>query len=342
MSHDKEFIKILKGLDTELLINNLEITHELLSELEKSDKAYFKIEERIKLYQAELQIRKYFEGYYVPLSTEITVIEIPIGKYVAILTEKINFSENISIYQDIVDSFKEKNFDEIILCAVKGTDFIIDIRTLLSEDSKFSFGRLNLLSGFQPDYQRISEVPHLFWNYILSESNAFNLLREITSAFLSFFSAEKIENSIKEGYCNIWQESPRLNVYLPKVESEIKYISFRIVVQVYVQDKNETTWYIFNIDKNSLQLRIAEKGFYFDLDKPYFSANIFEDYNTLLKTDLFNKPNIEWIRQQFVSAFSNPFPDLNYKIDPTKPMIHVLEFSFETIDCKPWNEDYKS
>jgi hypothetical protein len=333
----KEFIEKLKNTSKEELIYLLDLEREILSETDESDVTYKLFQERILLYQEELSIRDFFLGKNKELSTKLTVVELSTLEYQSILYQKVKYDKNSSLYNLIIESQRSNPSNEIILCAIKNNDTIIDLNTLISNDVRFSFKKLASLNGIYPEYNNISELPHLFWNYILKKSELFHLFKEISSALLDFFNKEKINDSIKEGLIyHKWDEVVSLRGYLENVETENKFINFSLEVQIYNHTDQVTKWYCFNLDKRYVKYMLGDEGSSFDL-KSEKSINLFEDYNSLFSNEL-SLGEIDRIIQAFKYAFTFPLPNSRYHVDLKKDFIHVLNFNFDLEECNSWTK----
>ena len=338
-----EFRDRLKQFDNHNLVDYLEIDRELLSEMDENDPLKFHFEWRIKLYQAELQIRKYFNDYTFKYSTELCVIEITVENYIYLLQLKSEFDCK-SLNEKIIDSLSTVDRDEVILCAVKGTEIIIDIKTLMSKEEKFSYKNLSywLNSYIKPDYQEISELPHLFWNYILEESNIFMLFREVGAAFLTFFDSKKIEKSQYAGSIyNTWGEEFSMQQYMSGSIAEKKFIDLYLEIITYNSDTEESKWYIFELNSRKIMIRIGDVGVSYELGDPYLNFDIINDYKLLLNSEKLNPDNIKSAVAQFIYSFSLLLPSTSYKSTIEKEIIHVLKYKFLLIEPKPKYESPK-
>lgn len=332
MDKYKEFKDRLKQFDNQTLVDNLEIDRELLSEMDENDTLKFYFERRIKLYQAELQIRKYFDDYTYKYSPELSVIELTVENYINLLQLKSEFDCK-SLNEEIIDSLSTVNRDEIILCAVKGTDIIIDIKTLMSKEEKFSYKNLSywLNSYIKPDYQEISELPHLFWNYILEESNIFKLFREVGAAFCTFFNEEKIKDNIRAGSdYTTWEEVSSLYEYLQNGTKENKFIDFHILILTDKQETPEPKWYEFTLNSEKIELRLGVVGYGYT--EPFLSHRILLDYDLLMNNQ---KIDVEEIKKVFVRCFSTLLPTTNINSKIEKEFIHYVNYKFNLLEPKP-------
>ena len=332
MDKYKEFKDRLKQFDNQTLVDNLEIDRELLSEMDENDTLKFYFERRIKLYQAELQIRKYFDDYTYKYSPELSVIELTVENYINLLQLKSEFDCK-SLNEEIIDSLSTVNRDEIILCAVKGTDIIIDIKTLMSKEEKFSYKNLSywLNSYIKPDYQEISELPHLFWNYILEESNILKLFREVGAAFCTFFNEEKIKDNIRAGSdYTTWEEVSSLYEYLQNGTKENKFIDFHILILTDKQETPEPKWYEFTLNSEKIELRLGVVGYGYT--EPFLSHRILLDYDLLMNNQ---KIDVEEIKKVFVRCFSTLLPTTNINSKIEKEFIHYVNYKFNLLEPKP-------
>lgn len=336
MKDKNEFLKYLKTSSKDDLIYLLNLEREILSEIDESDPTFNLFKERIHLYQVELENRTYFEGINNIESNDLKVIEITIGTYCTMLKNKIELNQNsgTGLIWDIIESFKAADINENILCAVKGSEIIIDIKTLMSEDSRFSFERLSSINGYKPEYNHISELPHLFWLYVLQESNAIHLYKEIGTALLNFFNCSKIIDSIRAGtFYNKWEESDSLARNLQYIESEKKYPEISIEIQLYNHTDEITKWYCFDLGKRGINLTLGETNFNAYVNSS-FAYDLFNDYNHILENEILGK-NYRDLAKSFIHAFTYPLANTDYNIDMTKDFIHVFKFKFEVEDCKP-------
>jgi hypothetical protein len=334
MDKYKEFRDRLKQFDNQNLIDNLEIDRELLSEMDENDDLKYYFEWRIKLYQAELQIRTYFKESSIEYSTELSVVEITVDNYINLLQYKSEFDCK-SLNEEIIDSLISVNKDEKILCAVKGTEVIIDIKTLMSKEENFSYKRLSywLDSYIKPEYQEISELPHLFWNYILEESNIFKLFREAGAAFCTFFNEEKILDNIRAGSSySTWEEVSSLNEYLQNGTKEKKFIDFDMLILAHNQETIEDKWYQFTLNSEKIELRLGDEGSGYSLKEPFLSHRILLDYNLLMNNQ---KIDVEEIKKVFVRCFSILLPTTNINSKIEKEYIHYVKYKFNLLEPKP-------
>jgi hypothetical protein len=334
MDKYKEFRDRLKQFDNQNLVDNLEIDRELLSEMDENDPLKFYFEWRIKLYQAELQIRRYFNESAIEHSTVLSVVEITVDTYINLLQFKSEFDCQ-SLNEKIINSLNSVNRDEIILCAVKGTEVIIDIKTLMSKEDEFSYENLSywLDSYIKPDYQRISELPHLFWNYILEESDIFKLFREVGAAFCTFFNEEKIKDNIRAGSdYTTWEEVSSLYEYLQNGTKENKFIDFHILILTHNQETDEPKWYQFTLNSEEITLRLGDVGYWGSLKEPYLFHRILLDYNLLLNNQ---QICVEEIKKVFVHSFSTLLPTTNINSKIEKEFIHYVNYKFNQLEPKP-------
>ena len=336
----KDFRDKLKQLDNKTLVDSLDIERELLSEMEKNDPVKFKFEWRIKLYQAELRIRKYFNEAAIKYSPELSIIEITIETYVSLLELKSEFDCK-SLNEKIISSLISSDKNEIILCAARGTEIIIDIKTLMSDKEEFSYKNLSywLDKYINPDYQEMSELRHLFWSYILEESNVFKLFREVGTAFLTFFDKKKIENSRHaDAIYNSWSEGDSMQKYISGLIKEKNFIDLHLEIITANSETKEHKWYVFDLNSKEISIRIGDvgdTGFSFDLSEPYFTANIYKDYNLLFGSEKLSLAGIKSAAAQFIHSFSLLLPSTSYRSNIEKEIIHVLDFKFSLSDIKP-------
>ena len=342
MKNLDEFIKRIKVSEISALISNLEIDRELFSEMDETDELKAHFRKRIELFVLELRIRKYYEEEAIPLDSALKVVALRKKNYIELLKCQIEFGENISIWERVIRSLENENKEEIILCAVKNSNIIIDVKTLLSEEAHFSYKNLSCIEGFKPEYSEISELSHLFWNYILSQGNIFKLFREIGSAILQFFDRQKLQKSVDAGMIyNKWNEKSLLQNYIHRVEVEKKFIDLHIEVLISNPITESHYWYVFNLTQKEIVLRLGDEGFSFDLTEPFLNVNIYNDYNKILYDNHFDTAKIQAITSKFIESFTYPLPTTEYNVNMEEGFIHVIEFNFTVIDCKPKYDIYK-